>query len=357
MGTTKNFFDLTIEELHTAMELLKGPAFRADQVWRWVYQLGAQSFSTMNNVPLLFRETLGLHYSLERTQEHQVLISKDKTIKWLLAFSDANEVETVWIPEQTRSTLCISSQVGCTLNCKFCHTGTQPLVRNLRAGEIVAQLLHAKDVLQDWPSHAPTRKINNIVMMGMGEPLLNYEQVAKAIQIMMHPQGLDISRKKITLSTSGIVPQIKRCAEELGVNLAISLHAVTDELRNHLVPINKKYPINELLQACRDYASITGYRRITFEYVMLKGVNDSPADAKKLVDLIKGIPAKINLIPFNPWPGTELECSTESNIKQFAAIIEKAGYIAPVRTPRGEDIMAACGQLKSASIKAKAYQA
>ena len=356
MGTTKNFFDLTIKELHIAIELLKEPAFRADQVWKWVYQLGVQSFSAMHNVPLLFRETLGLHYSLKRAKENQVLISKDNTIKWLLAFHDANEVETVWIPEKTRSTLCISSQVGCTLNCKFCHTGTQPLVRNLKAGEIVAQLLHAKDVLQDWPSDAASRKINNIVMMGMGEPLLNYEQIAKAIQIMMHPQGLAISRKKITLSTSGIVPQIKRCAEELGVNLAISLHAVTDELRNYLVPINKKYSIKELLQSCRDYASVTGYRKITFEYVMLKGVNDSTADAKKLVDLIKGIPAKINLIPFNPWPGTEFECSTEADIKKFATIIEKAGYIAPVRTPRGEDIMAACGQLKSASIKAKAYQ-
>lgn len=356
MGTKKNFLDLDLAALRTSVDLLQEPAYRADQVWQWVYQLGAKDFSSMHNLPLSFRDTLGLHYSLERAREHQSLISQDKTIKWLLAFSDANEVETVWIPEQTRSTLCISSQVGCTLNCKFCHTGTQPLVRNLRAGEIVAQLLHAKDVLQDWPSHAATRKINNIVMMGMGEPLLNYEQVAQAIRIMIHPQGLDISRKKITLSTSGIAPQLKRCAEELGVNLAISLHAVTDELRNQLVPINKKYPIQELLQACRDYASITGYRKITFEYVMLKGVNDSPADAKKLVALIKGIPAKINLIPFNPWPGTELVCSTESTIKQFAAIIEKAGYIAPVRTPRGEDIMAACGQLKSASIKAKAYQ-
>jgi 23S rRNA (adenine2503-C2)-methyltransferase len=240
LGTKKNFFDLTIEELYAAVTLLQEPAYRADQVWKWVYQLGAQAFSTMHNVPLSFRETLDVHYSLERAQEHQALVSKDKTIKWLLAFSDANEVETVWIPEETRSTLCISSQVGCTLNCKFCHTGTQPLVRNLRAGEIVAQLLHAKDVLQDWPSHAPTRKINNIVMMGMGEPLLNYEQVAQAIRMMTHSQGLDISRKKITLSTSGIVPQIKRCAEELGVNLAISLHAVTVELRNYLGPINKK---------------------------------------------------------------------------------------------------------------------
>lgn len=356
MGTTKNLFDLTLEELKSEIKLLQEPAYRASQLWRWVYQLGAQSFSNMNNIPLLFRETLGIHYRLERAKEHQSLVSKDETIKWLLALSDSNEIETVWIPEETRSTLCISSQVGCTLNCKFCHTGTQPLVRNLRAGEIIAQLLHAKDVLQDWPARVSTRKINNIVMMGMGEPLLNYDQVAQALRIMMDPQGLDISRKKITLSTSGIVPQLKRCAEELGVNLAVSLHAVTDELRNHLVPINKKYPIQELLQACRDYASITGYRKVTFEYVMLKGVNDSPTDAKKLVTLIKGIPAKINLIPFNPWPGTELECSTQQTIRQFAAIIEKAGYIAPVRTPRGEDIMAACGQLKSASIKAKAYQ-
>jgi 23S rRNA (adenine2503-C2)-methyltransferase len=310
----------------------------------------------MNNIPLSFRETLQLHYSLERAKVHQALISKDETRKWLLSFEDANQVETVWIPEPTRGTLCISSQVGCTLNCKFCHTGTQPLVRNLKAGEIVAQVLHAKDVLQDWPSHAPTRKIHNIVLMGMGEPLLNYEQVAKAIQIMMHPTGLHISKKKITLSTSGIVPGIKRCAEELAVNLAISLHAVTDELRNYLVPINKQYPLQELLEACKNYASMTGHRKITFEYVMLKDVNDSPADAKKLIELIKGIPAKINLIPFNLWPGTEFECSTEAHIKQFAAIIEKAGYIAPVRTPRGQDIMAACGQLKSASMKAKAYQ-
>jgi 23S rRNA (adenine2503-C2)-methyltransferase len=346
--TKKNFFDLTIEQLYAEIALLQEPAFRADQVWQWVYRLGAQGFSTMSNIPLSLKNSLLLNYDFERAKAHQTLISKDETRKWLLAFKDANQVETVWIPEPTRGTLCVSSQVGCTLNCKFCHTGTQPLVRNLKAGE--------KDELQDWPSHAPTRKIHNLVMMGMGEPLLNYEQVAKAIQIMMHPAGLSFSKRKITLSTSGIVPEIKRCAEELGVNLAVSLHAVTDELRNYLVPINKKYPIKELLEACRTYAAKTGDRKITFEYVLLKGVNDSPADAKKLITLVKGIPAKVNLIPFNPWPGTEFECSTEAHIKQFSAIIEKAGYIAPVRTPRGQDIMAACGQLKSASMKAKAYQ-
>jgi 23S rRNA (adenine2503-C2)-methyltransferase len=308
-------------------------------------------FSKMTNLSDKLRKQLDGLYNLTRAFATKDLVSFDETRKWLLKFEDGNEVEAVFIPEKTRGTLCISSQVGCTLTCKFCHTGTQKLVRNLEAHEILAQFMYAKDMLGDWPATKEERKITNIVMMGMGEPLLNYDNVAKALKVIMDPDGLGLSKRKITLSTSGIVPFIERCGVELGVNLAISLHAVTDELRNHLVPINKKYPIKELLHACKHYPALKNRERITFEYVMLNGVNDSDADARELVKLIKGIPAKINLIPFNPWPGAPFECSTQERIKKFVSIIEEAGYMSPVRTPRGQDIMAACGQLKSESLR------
>jgi 23S rRNA (adenine2503-C2)-methyltransferase len=257
----------------------------------------------------------------------------------------------VHIPEEDRGTLCVSSQVGCTLTCKFCHTGTQRLVRNLDPAEIVGQVMVARDALGEWPSPAEDRQLTNIVLMGMGEPLYNYEAVATALRIVMDGEGLSLSKRKITLSTSGVVPAIRRCGSELGVNLAISLHAVSDELRDELVPLNKKYPIAELLDACRTYPGSSNARRITFEYVMLKGVNDSPAEARALVALLRGIPAKVNLIPFNPWPGAPYECSTRAAIKEFSDIVFEAGYSSPVRTPRGQDIMAACGQLKSDSVK------
>jgi 23S rRNA (adenine2503-C2)-methyltransferase len=280
-----------------------------------------------------------------------------------LRFPDGQEVETVHIPEEERGTLCVSSQVGCTLTCSFCHTGTQRLVRNLAAAEIVAQVMIARDYLGEWPSPRNARpggwpsggqserQVTNIVLMGMGEPLFNYDNVAEALKILMDPEGLSISRRKITLSTAGVVPMIRRCGAELGVNLAVSLHAVRDDVRDRLVPLNRKYPIAELLAACRSYPGASNARRITFEYVMLKGVNDSPAEARELVRLLAGIPAKVNLIPFNPWPGAPYECSSEATIEAFSDIVFAAGYSAPVRTPRGRDILAACGQLKSASVR------
>ena len=280
-------------------------------------------------------------------------ISDDGTSKWLLGFADNTMAETVYIPEQDRGALCISSQVGCTLTCRFCHTGTQRLVRNLTAGEIVGQMLIARDAYGEWPAPAGGRMLSNIVMMGMGEPLYNYDSVKQALLIIMDEEGIQISRRRITLSTAGVVPRIADVGRDLGVRLAISLHAVTDELRDELVPLNRKYPIAELLDACRAYPKARNSRRITFEYVMLKGVNDSPSDAKALVRLIAGIPAKVNLIPFNAWPGAPYECSTEAAIAAFAEIVNRAGYSSPVRVPRGRDIMAACGQLKSASERVR----
>src|SRR5207248_1054144 len=279
------------------------------------------------------------------------LRSVDGTQKWLLRFDDGQEVETVHIPEEDRGALCVSSQVGCTLTCKFCHTGTQRLVRNLAPAEIVGQVMVARDALGEWPSPADDRQLTNIVLMGMGEPLYNYENVAAALRIIMDGEGLSISRRKITLSTAGVVPMIRRCGAELAVNLAGSLHAVRDDVRDRLVPLNSKYPVAELLEACRTYPGASNARRITFEYVMLKGSNDSPADARELVRLLAGMPAKVNLIPFNPWPGAPYECSADAVIAAFSDIVFAAGYSAPVRTPRGRDILAACGQLKSASVK------
>ncbi len=344
-----NLIGLTREELTARLAELGEPAFRAKQLWQWLYVRGVTDFDAMTDIGKPLRAKLAERFVVGRAELTRHQKSIDGTQKWLLRFADGQEVESVHIPEEDRGALCVSSQVGCTLSCKFCHTGTQKLVRNLEPSEIVAQIMAARDAFGEWPAPDGGRKITNIVMMGMGEPLFNYENVAKALTIIMDPGGIAISRRKITLSTSGVVPMIRRCGAELGVGLAVSLHAVRDDLRDVIVPLNKKYKIAELLAACRDYPGLSNARRITFEYVMLKGLNNSPADARELVRLIRGIPAKINLIPFNPWPGAPYECSDDATIEAFAAILMKAGYIAPVRTPRGRDIFAACGQLKSAS--------
>ena len=344
---------------------------RIAQLWGWMYVRGVTSFDAMTNVSKDLRTRLAQHFTLERPVVVNEQISIDGTRKWLLRLpvsgheARAPEVEAVYIPEADRGTLCISSQVGCTLNCRFCHTGTQALVRNLTAAEIVGQILLARDRIADWPGATldnaearglPTgeRKITNIVLMGMGEPLYNFDNVRDAMEVAADGDGLSVSKRRITLSTSGVVPEIPRWGAEAATMLAISLHATNDALRNVLVPINKRYPIAELLAACRAYPGLSNARRITFEYVMLKGVNDSLAEAKALVRLLAGIPAKINLIPFNPWPGTSYECTDWEQIERFAEIVNRAGYASPVRTPRGRDIMAACGQLKSESLKLRA---
>jgi len=342
---------LSREELEALVVGLGEPRFRARQLWHWIYHRGVRDFDAMTSLAKSFRAKLAEHCVVGRPGTAVDRQSIDGTRKWLLAFADGQEVECVHIPEEDRGTLCVSSQVGCTLTCKFCHTGTQRLVRNLGAAEIVGQVMLARDALGEWPSPPDGRLLSNIVMMGMGEPLYNYDNVAKALRIVMDGEGISISKRRITLSTAGVVPMIERCGAELGVNLAISLHAVNDELRDRIVPINRKYPIAELLQACRGYPGLSNARRITFEYVMLRGVNDAPAEARALVKLLKGIPAKVNLIPFNPWPGAPFECSTPAAIKAFSQIVFEAGYASPVRTPRGQDIMAACGQLKSESVR------
>ena len=310
-------------------------------------------FAAITNLSKRFRAVLEDKFVIARPAVSADQTSADGTRKWLLRMIDGHEVEAVHIPETDRGALCVSSQVGCTLSCRFCHTGTQKLARNLDAAEIVGQVMLARDLLGEWPTPRSGRMISNIVLMGMGEPLYNYENVAAAMKIVMDAEGIAISKRRITLSTAGVVPLIERCGAELGVNLAISLHATNDELRNQLVPLNRKYPIAELMQACRDYPSGGNTRRITFEYIMLDGVNDSPADAHALIKLIAGIPAKVNLIPFNAWPGAPYGRSAASAIRAFAEIVNAAGYSSPVRTPRGEDIMAACGQLKSASVREK----
>jgi len=329
----------------------KRARMRANQLWHWIYHRGAQSFDAMTSLAKDLRARLEATSVIGRPEVSRALKSFDGTRKWLLKMTDGEEVESVHIPEEDRGTLCVSSQVGCTLTCRFCHTGTMKLVRNLSAAEIVGQLMVARDTLGEWPSPPGERQLSNIVMMGMGEPLYNFDNVAKALRIVMDNEGISISRRRITLSTAGVVPMMTRCGEELGVNLAVSLHAVTDDIRDVIVPINKKYPIAELMAACRSYPGATNARRITFEYVMLKGVNDSPADARGLVQLIRGIPAKVNLIPFNAWPGAPYECPTDQAIQAFSDIVFNAGYSSPVRTPRGRDIMAACGQLKSDSVR------
>ncbi len=336
---------------------------RVRQLWSWLYVRGATDFAAMTDIAKELRVELAKSFTLARPKIVTEQVSLDGTRKWLLRLADGKEVETVYIPEEDRGTLCISSQVGCTLTCSFCHTGTQRLVRNLTAGEIVGQIMLARDRIGDWPgATAPDprglpsseRKITNVVLMGMGEPLYNFDNVRDACAIAADGEGLSISKRRITLSTSGVVPEIPRWGEEAGTMLAISLHAVRDELRDQLVPINKKWPIKELLAACRAYPGLSNAKRITFEYVMLKDVNDSVADAKELVRLLAKIPAKINLIPFNPWPGAPFECSDWERIEKFAEVVNRAGYASPVRSPRGRDIMAACGQLRSESVKQRA---
>ncbi len=340
---------LSRQELAALMAGIGEKPFRGKQLWHWIYHRGETDFASMTTIAKPMRERLAERFVVGRPAIAAEQTSSDHTRKWLFRFDDMNEAETVFIPEQDRGALCLSSQVGCTLTCTFCHTGTQRLVRNLSAAEIVGQVMVARDSYGEWPSIAGDRLFTNIVLMGMGEPLFNYDNVAKALKIIMDGDGIAISRRRITLSTSGVVPMIERCGAELGVGLAISLHAVTDELRDRIMPINRKYPLKELLAACRNYPGSSNARRITFEYVMLDGVNDSPADARRLVRIIKGIPAKFNLIPFNRWEGAEFNCSSGKAMRRFAAILNEAGYSAPIRTPRGRDILAACGQLKSAS--------
>jgi 23S rRNA (adenine2503-C2)-methyltransferase len=353
----RNLIGLDRAEIASALSEFDAPPFRARQLWHWLYVRGETDFAGMTTLAKSFRAELAERFRVDRPAIAHHQQSADGTQKWLLSLADSSQVESVHIPEEDRGTLCVSSQVGCTLTCRFCHTGTQRLVRNLDPGEIVGQIMMARDALGEWPTPDEGRKLTNIVMMGMGEPLYNYENVAKALKIAMDPEGLGISRRKITLSTAGVVPMIERAGTELGVMLAISLHAVRDELRDRIVPLNKKYPIAELLAACRAYPPLKNARRITFEYVMLKGVNDSPADAKELVRLIAGIPAKVNLIPFNAWPGAPFECSSDEAIDRFADVVMAAGYPSPIRTPRGRDILAACGQLKSASEKPRKSEA
>ncbi|AWU94713.1 23S rRNA (adenine(2503)-C(2))-methyltransferase RlmN [Azospirillum ramasamyi] len=352
----KNLVGLSREELEAEMLSIGLEKFRARQIWHWIYHRGSTDFAEMTTLAKPVREKLADVYIVARPTVVKDLKSADGTRKWLLRMPDGQEVESVHIPEEDRGTLCVSSQVGCTLTCRFCHTGTQRLVRNLDSAEIVAQVMLARDMLGEWPAPPDGRMLSNIVMMGMGEPLFNYDNVAKALKIVMDGDGISISKRRITLSTSGVVPMMARCGEELNVNLAVSLHAVTDELRDIIMPINRKYPLRDLMEACRNYPGLSNARRITFEYVMLKGINDTPADARALVKLLEGIPAKINLIPFNEWPGAPYERSTARAIQVFGDIVNNAGYASPVRTPRGEDIMAACGQLKSASLRMTAAE-
>lgn len=364
LGACTPLIGLSREAVKEKLTALGIEGFRANQIWQAIYSKGATDFSQMTTIKKETQSLLNEHFSIARAGISRNAISFDQTQKWLLKFADDNEVETVFIPDANRGTLCVSSQVGCTLACTFCHTGTQRLVRNLTAGEIITQVLVAKDGLGEWAMQlkkgsgnvsrtsevaTPTRAITNVVFMGMGEPLFNYDNLIGAIDIMMSNEGLALSRRKITVSTSGVVPKIVPLARDAGTNLAISLHAVTNDLRDEIVPINRKYPIEELLEACREYQSIVNDRHVMFEYVMLNGVNDSEADAKEMVRLLKGIRSKVNLIPFNPWPGAPYTCSSNNRIHAFGRVLIEAGIASPIRKTRGEDIMAACGQLKSMS--------
>ena len=324
---------------------------RASQLFHWIYFRGARSFDDMTTISKETRAKLAETYDVGREDIARAQLSDDGTRKWLVRLADGALVETVYIPDEDRATLCISSQVGCTLTCTFCHTGTQPWVRNLTTAEIVGQVMLARDEVNEWPSEPDGRMITNIVLMGMGEPLYNYDNVVAALHLLTDNEGIAISRRRITVSTAGVVPMIGKLGEDTGAALAISLHATRDEVRDVIVPLNKKYPIAELLDACRNYPGSANSRRITFEYVMLKGINDSVRDAKELVQIIAGIPAKVNLIPFNPWPGSPYECSDDESIAKFVEIVNRAGYSSPIRTPRGRDILAACGQLKSDSLR------
>ena len=364
-GGPVNIVGLPREELSAALIAAGTPErqakMRTGQVWQWVYHWGVRDFAQMTNLAKDYRALLARNFVISLPEVVTRQISADGTRKYLIRIAGGHEVETVYIPEEGRGTLCVSSQVGCTLTCSFCHTGTQKLVRNLTAGEIVGQLMLARDDLGEWPERgAPkdeTRLVSNLVLMGMGEPLYNFENVRAAMKVVMDGEGLSLSRRRITLSTSGVVPEIARTATEIGCQLAVSFHATTDEVRDILVPINKRWNIRTLLDALRDYPNLSNSERITFEYVMLDGINDSDADARRLVKLIAGIPAKINLIPFNEWPGAPYRRSSPERIAAFADIIYKAGYASPIRTPRGEDIMAACGQLKSATERARKSRA
>ncbi len=349
---------LTREEIIAELAAIGEKPFRAKQLWHWIYHQGVTDFSRMSSIARPLQEKLAENFVVGRPEAAEVQTSIDDTRKFLFRFRDGQEAETVYIPDrqEDRGAVCISSQVGCTLSCRFCHTGTQSLVRNLGAAEIVGQFMAARDSYGEWPSPRgeTPRLLSTIVLMGMGEPLYNYENVAKAMTIVMDGEGIGLSRRRITLSTSGVVPMMDRAGAELGVNLAVSLHAVRDELRDEIVPLNRKYSIAELIAACRRYPAASNARRITFEYVMLRGINDSEADARELVRLIAGIPAKVNLIPFNPWPGSPYETSTQGAIDRFAAIVMDAGFSSPVRAPRGRDILAACGQLRTESRRARA---
>ncbi len=345
----RNLIGMSRDEIRDALAGLSLEPFRAKQLWNWLYVRGVRSFDAMSNMSKPTRAMLAEHFAIDRAEIREDALSEDGTRKWLLGFGDKNEVETVFIPEADRGTLCISSQVGCTLACTFCHTGTQKLVRNLSAGEIVGQVLTARDELGEWNTKEDGRKVTNIVFMGMGEPLFNYDHVARACELLTDGDGVALSKRKVTISTSGVVPRIYQMADELGVNLAISLHAVRNELRNEIVPINRKWPLEELLPALHYYAEKFPSRRILIEYVMLKDVNDSESDAYALVDLMRGLPVKVNLIPFNPWPGSPYECSSNNRIHKFADILAAHHISVPIRRTRGQDILAACGQLKSQS--------
>ena len=357
-----NLLGLTRDALHDTLIAAgtseKQAKMRTGQLWQWIYQKGVRQFDEMTNLSKEYRALLAENFVINLPEVVSKQVSVDGTRKYLVRIAGGHEVETVYIPETDRGTLCISSQVGCTLTCSFCHTGTQKLVRNLTSGEIIGQVMLARDDLGEWPEPGrnpanTARLLSNIVLMGMGEPLYNFENVRDAMKIAMDPEGIQLSRRRITLSTSGVVPEIARTATEIGCLLAVSFHGTTDEVRDKLVPINKRWNLEALLDALRDYPKVSNSERITFEYVMLKGVNDTDEDAHRLVELIKGIPAKVNLIPFNPWPGAPYQRSSNNRINAFAEIIYKAGYASPVRKPRGEDIFAACGQLKSATERAR----
>ncbi len=353
----RDLVGLTREELAVELAAIGEKPFRAKQLWHWIYHQGATDFSKMSSIARPLQQRLAECFVVGRPSVATEQTSADDTRKWLFRFRDGQEAETVYIPDrrEDRGAVCISSQIGCTLSCRFCHTGTQTLVRNLGAPEIIGQFMAARDAYGEWPSPRgeTPRLLSTIVLMGMGEPLYNYENVLRAMRVAMDPEGIGLSRRRITLSTSGVVPMMDRCGAELGVNLAVSLHAVRDDLRDEIVPLNRKYPIAELIAACRRYPGASNARRITFEYIMLRGVNDSEAEARELVRLIAGIPAKVNLIPFNPWPGSDYRPSGREALERFAAIVQDAGFAAPIRMPRGQDILAACGQLRTDSRRTR----
>jgi len=350
--TRTNLLGLNQTELNTIAQKLGESSYRGRQLFGWIYHKGVKNFESISNLPHNFKFKLEERFNLDIPRIEKHFISKDGTQKFLISFKDKNKAECVIIPESERTTLCISSQIGCTLTCKFCHTGTQRLVRNLKASEILGQIILAKNKINDWPSREKThKKITNIVLMGMGEPLFNFNEISKAMLIAMSPNGLGFSKRKITLSTAGIPDGIRRCGDELGISLAVSLHAPNDDIRSKLMPINKKYPLKSLMEACKNYRNLSNARRISFEYAMLRDINDSDSDARNLVKLVDDIPCKFNLIPFNPWPGTTYKCSNNSRIEQFQKILLNAGITCPIRKPRGLDILAACGQLRTSSYK------